>query len=447
MILPTTSEVGGGKVRQKIIVRRRPVQPIYGSGLSKIAHNPETDKLETNEIPVKPKLVVSQEGLNFIQDQKDFVESQNSQEDASAPNSPDYMRSSTRLVTAFKLHKISPYGAQRPVQSLQLISEWATTQRNLVQRCPSPASPSNLGHTSRRVLKNATSLEEVPAITALKEEQSVTELRNLSMQRFRGGRAFSFRSEDKVRASDKVKTRIISLFQSKKSTNDEEEETHTASLGNLKYAVQKVLQTEKRSPSPSAYITKKVSGIFKVVTREERLAAIKQKLQQVLSGESQAITEPIDVELPTAFDQNHNCVKEHLEIQKIQKLQVKRHLSIERRLKAAEDRVIEEEQMRSCVQRSDKVSTETMPSADLNAEFIQIMEGVKALSRPKVSPLSFDNDQLSPLSPITIKRASSRGKLVSSPIPRAFEPVVHEPHRRESLFKDVSVDKLRTGRT
>ena len=441
-----------GQPRKKIIVRRRQPEALdidflHNSAL--LAAQNSVDVSMSKDPPVRPKVVVSEKGLNFIQDQKEFVETMATPEDASAtiPKIPSVTKD---ISLGIILSSKGPYQTQRTVQSLQAISELLPAANPVHKTCVAPVQDPTEGvlPSRRGLFAHSSSLDRELAPEL--EEESPQLQYSRKLQRFRSGGTFSYLCEDRVKASDKMKARIISLFQSKKSTNDENKPT--SPLGHLKLQVKKTLEIEKRSSSPSAYITKKVSGIFKVVSREERVNAIKQKLQQVLSGESQADNQSLDCQTVSALRESQNCMKEQIEIQKIQKLQVRRNISIQNRMKADTERT-QESLVRFSMHHEEITSAETDPSNDLNAEFIQIMEGVKQRIRPKVSPLSLDTDlPQSPLSPISAYRGKSKGRqaspqLLSSRVAQ-LSPMLPErqPLQRSDLVCEKP-HKSRIGRT
>src|SRR3990167_9371972 len=341
---------------------------------------------------LKPKVVVSQEGLNFIQDQKDFAErKKTTPKDTSANilrialfSMAQQKIEENKAVTTKKLFpaevksipKTTGTLLKREITSPESKSpakvSWAAllagkqsqplkapetvlTLQNLPDLKEEPDSPTSPSSPMRKMLRSA---RRIPTATSLSQGSSC----------------------DKIRVSDKVKSRLISLFQSKKSTV--EPQPKPTKFLQFKHSVRSTLDAEKQSAAPSPYITKRVRELSKLVTREERETQIRHKLQQVLSGDHA----PSEINPPSSFVMpkkilSDDCVKENLLLQKIMRLQHLRNVRLNEDSKPK--RMPAEDKFDSCAD-----------VADLNAEFIQIMEGVKSTKKQIRSPaLSFCNSK------------------------------------------------------
>ena len=328
---------------------------------------------------LKPKVVVSQEGLNFIQDQKDFAE----RKKTSVETPVNKLRKTVILsqYTApdpqvfFRRSSIGPYSELFRTAASQeshstLMKFLGTDTGKVSVSKPSPILTLPPTAASRAPRHLPISLENLPDLSLV--QSNLLSPRSLFRIRSHSNSLEAL----KARAPEAVRQRLISLFQSKKSTNDE---SRDASLHKVKTLVEDTIAREQSEQKPSAYITKRTQELSEFVKQQEKVLAIKQKLQQVLSGESQAtlsLAQHAHKLLAGVNPEQRTCVKEHLEIQKIQKLQVLRKL-----------RSVEQNDLAS---RDDndsglkKVARHTQRSAEqLNAEFSQLMRGVEDSARPK----------------------------------------------------------------
>ena len=279
--------------------------------------------------PVRPKVVVSEKGLNFIQDQKEFVESKQASESAgtSGIKAERIFFSQFRYATKETLLKKpqhSPYLRIPHSNSLAALSP--TTSGSV------PKSP-NAGAVKKfRVLMLAQGLSRPTKLVSMDDLPPMAPGNNQNLDS--GSMSPSNRSitsrppsniDSKIRVSQNVKDRLASLFKDKKSLS-KQPDMEISSLHHLKKAVQDALQQETTAPEPSQYLQRVVTQLATKVKREEKRIATKQKLQQVLSKDiSWEHFRTEEAEILQSLKPpcvSENCQKEQIEIQKIQKLQV-----------------------------------------------------------------------------------------------------------------------------